>query len=72
VAIDDRGVLHGDTNVAHYGRDTYGSRGTAVGGPAIAMCIDKIVAKAKILAAHLLEHRSITSSFANGLFSRPA
>ena len=55
VPIEDVVVLHGDTNVAHYGRDTYGSRGTAVGGSAIVMCIDKIVAKAKILAAHLLE-----------------
>ena len=55
VPIEDIVVLHGDTNVAHYGRDTYGSRGTAVGGSAIVMCIDKIVAKAKMLAAHLLE-----------------
>jgi len=29
VAIEDVVVQHGDTNVAHYGRDTYGSRGTA-------------------------------------------
>src|SRR5207248_5307954 len=35
VPIDDIVVLHGDTSVAHYGRDTYGSRGTAVGGTAI-------------------------------------
>ena len=55
VPIEDVVVLHGDTNVAHYGRDTYGSRGTAVGGPAIVMCVDKIIAKGKTLAAHLFE-----------------
>jgi carbon-monoxide dehydrogenase large subunit len=69
VAIEDVVVQHGDTNVAHYGRDTYGSRGTAVGGPALVMCIDKIVAKAKILAAHLLEAAPETVAFADGWFS---
>ena len=71
VPIEDVVVLHGDTNVAHYGRDTYGSRGTAVGGSAIVMCIDKIVAKAKALAAHLLETTADHVEFANGTFSSP-
>jgi carbon-monoxide dehydrogenase large subunit len=71
VPIEDIVVLHGDTNVAHYGRDTYGSRGTAVGGSAIVMCIDKIVAKAKTLAAHLLETTSDHVTFENGKFSSP-
>jgi carbon-monoxide dehydrogenase large subunit len=71
VPIGDVVVLHGDTNVAHYGRDTYGSRGTAVGGSAIVMCIDKIVAKAKKLAAHLLETTEDHVEFANGTFSSP-
>ncbi|HEV8348322.1 MAG TPA: molybdopterin cofactor-binding domain-containing protein, partial [Vicinamibacterales bacterium] len=71
VPIEDVVVLHGDTNVAHYGRDTYGSRGTAVGGTAIVMCIDKIVAKAKALAAHLLETTADHVEFANGTFSSP-
>jgi carbon-monoxide dehydrogenase large subunit len=47
-------VMRGDTAVAHFGRDTYGSRTTVVGGAAIVMCIDKLIAKGKILAAHLL------------------
>ena len=59
--IEDVVVLHGDTNVSHYGRDTYGSRGTAVGGSAIVMCIDKIVAKAKKLAAHQFETTTVMS-----------
>ena len=71
VPMEDVVVLHGDTNVAHYGRDTYGSRGTAVGGSAIVMCIDKIVAKAKILAAHLLEAPVDRVAFGHGRFSAP-
>ncbi len=71
VAIEDVVVLHGDTNVAHYGRDTYGSRGTAVGGAAIVMSIDKIVAKAKTLAAHLFETTEDHVTFANGVFTAP-
>src|SRR5439155_15613212 len=54
IPIEDIVVMRGDTAVAHYGRDTYGSRATAVGGTAIVMCIDKLISKAKILAAHLL------------------
>src|SRR5881409_2594049 len=54
VPIEDVVVMHGDTAVAHYGRDTYGSRATVVGGTAIVMSIEKIIAKAKTLAAHLL------------------
>src|SRR4029453_14489367 len=55
VPMEDIVVLRGDTSVAHYGRDTYGSRATAVGGTALIMCADKVIDKAKILAAHLLE-----------------
>jgi carbon-monoxide dehydrogenase large subunit len=54
VPMDDIVVMRGDTAVAHYGRDTYGSRATVIGGTAIVMCIDKIIAKARKLAAHLL------------------
>jgi len=71
VPIEDVVVLHGDTNVAPYGRDTYGSRGTAVGGTAIVMSIDKILAKAKTLAAHLFETTSDHVVFENGVFTAP-
>jgi len=53
--MEDVVVMHGDTAVAHYGRDTYGSRATVIGGTAILMCIEKILAKATRLAAHLLK-----------------
>jgi carbon-monoxide dehydrogenase large subunit len=54
VPMEDIVVMRGDTAVAHYGRDTYGSRATVIGGTAIIMCIDKIIVKARRLAAHLL------------------
>jgi len=71
VPIEDVVVLKGDTNIAHYGRDTYGSRGTAVGGTAIVMCVDKIVAKAKKLAAHLFETLDDHVVFEGGVFTAP-
>jgi len=71
VAMEDVVVLHGDTAVAHYGRDTYGSRATVLGGSALVMCIDKIVAKAKTLAAHLLGAPADRVVFAGGRFSAP-
>ena len=68
VPIEDIVVLRGDTAVAHYGRDTYGSRGTAVGGGAIVMCIDRIVEKATRLAAHLLGAKPDQVVFQEGRF----
>src|SRR5437870_12625169 len=51
VPIEDVVVMRGDTAVAHYGRDTYVSRARVIGGTAIVMCIDKIIAKARTLTA---------------------
>ena len=48
-------VEEGDTSTAPYGLGTYGSRSTPVAGAAIAMAAIKIHAKAKKLAAHMLE-----------------
>jgi len=55
VPIDDVVVLHGDTAVVATGVGTFGSRATAVGGPAIMMCTAKIREKATRLAGHMLE-----------------
>ncbi|MEK7674916.1 MAG: xanthine dehydrogenase family protein molybdopterin-binding subunit [Verrucomicrobiota bacterium] len=68
VPIEDIAVLRGDTSSAHYGRDTYGSRATALGGTALVMCVDKIVAKAKKLAAHLLGAPARNVEFRRGQF----
>src|SRR4030095_4786795 len=68
VPIEEIVVMRGDTAVAHYGRDTYGSRATVIGGTAIIMCIDKIVVKAKRLAAHLLGTTKQNIVFRDGKF----
>ncbi|MBU0590255.1 MAG: carbon-monoxide dehydrogenase large subunit [Gammaproteobacteria bacterium] len=48
-------VEEGDTSTAPYGLGTYGSRSTPVAGAAIALAARKIHAKAKKIAAHLME-----------------
>ena len=54
VPIDDVTVLHGDTDVLHYGIGTFGSRATAVGGAAVLVARDQVIAKAsKFAAVHL-------------------
>ncbi|MBO0867134.1 MAG: molybdopterin-dependent oxidoreductase [Micromonosporaceae bacterium] len=55
VAFEDVEVLHGDTRVANKGLDTYGSRSLAVGGIALVNACQKVVEKARPVAAHLLE-----------------
>jgi aerobic carbon-monoxide dehydrogenase large subunit len=48
-------VLHSDTAISPLGLDTYGSRSLPVGGVAVAMATDQVIAKAKAIAAHQLE-----------------
>ncbi len=48
-------VLHSDTAVSPLGMDTYGSRSLPVGGVAVAMATDEVIAKARTIAAHQLE-----------------
>ena len=55
IAPDDVEVLHSDTAISPLGMDTYGSRSLAVGGAAVAMATDKVLAKARTIAAHQLE-----------------
>jgi carbon-monoxide dehydrogenase large subunit len=69
VAFEDVEVLHGDTQVAPKGLDTYGSRSLVVGGEALVRAADKVVEKAKPIAAHLLEASADDLEFANGRFS---
>lgn len=48
-------IVHGDTAQVQFGMGTYGSRSAAVGGSALYVSLDKVIAKAKTIAAHLLE-----------------
>ncbi|MFY0080037.1 molybdopterin cofactor-binding domain-containing protein, partial [Acinetobacter baumannii] len=55
IALDAVEVVHGDTGRVPFGMGTYGSRSGAVGMSAISKALDKIEAKAKKVAAHVLE-----------------
>ncbi len=62
-------VLHSDTALSPLGMDTYGSRSLAVGGVAIAMAADKVIDKARHLAAHQFEASPDDVQFEAGSFS---
>ncbi len=55
IPSDDITVEEGDTDTAPYGLGTYGSRSTPVGAAAAAVAARKVKAKAKKIAAHMLE-----------------
>ncbi|WP_081158920.1 xanthine dehydrogenase family protein molybdopterin-binding subunit [Ensifer aridi] len=55
VPIDSVNIVHGDTDKVQMGMGTYGSRSGAVGMSAVAKALDKVEAKAKKVAAHLME-----------------
>jgi carbon-monoxide dehydrogenase large subunit len=69
VPFDDIEVLHGDTAIASRGLDTYGSRSLVVGGVAVVNAAQKVVEKARRVAAHLLEANEQDLEFTNGTFS---
>ncbi len=62
-------VVHGDTANTPMGMGTYGSRSLAVGGSAMVRATEKIINKAKKIAAHLLEASADDIELADGQFS---
>jgi carbon-monoxide dehydrogenase large subunit len=68
IPMEDVDIQHGDSAKILFGMGTYGSRSIAVGGTAIVKAVDKIVAKGKKIAAHLLEASDADIEFANGEF----
>lgn len=68
VSIDNVEIIHGDTGRIPFGMGTYGSRSIAVGGSALMKALDKIEAKAKKIAAHLLEASAEDIEFKDGIF----
>lgn len=68
VAVDDIEVIFGDTRQSPYGMDTYGSRSLAVGGVAILRAAEAAVAKARVIAGHLLEVSPDDLEFVDGSF----
>ncbi|RAI42525.1 xanthine dehydrogenase family protein molybdopterin-binding subunit [Rhodoplanes roseus] len=69
IPLDAVSIVHGDTDKVQFGMGTYGSRSGAVGMSAIVKALDKVEAKAKKVAAHLLEAAETDIVFENGTFT---
>jgi carbon-monoxide dehydrogenase large subunit len=69
VPFEDVEVIHGDTQSSPKGLDTYGSRSLTVGAIAVVNAAQKVVAKARAIAAHMLEASEDDLEFAGGSFS---
>jgi carbon-monoxide dehydrogenase large subunit len=69
VPFDDITVLHGDTQVAPKGMDTYGSRSLVIGGTALVSACGKVREKARIIAAGMLEVSPEDLEWADGRWS---
>ncbi len=69
VPFDQVEVVHGDTGRLDFGLGTYGSRSIAVGGSALIRASEKIIAKGKRIAAHLLNASVDEIDFSDGVFS---
>ncbi len=69
ISPHDVTVLHSDTAISPLGLDTYGSRSLAVGGVAISMAAEKVIEKARLIAAHQFEAAPEDVEFEAGSFS---
>ncbi len=69
VPFDQVEVVHGDTAKIPFGMGTYGSRSLPVGGSALVKAADKIIAKGKKIAAHLMEAGEGDIEFKDGKFT---
>jgi len=69
IPIDNVSIVHGDTDKVQFGMGTYGSRSGAVGMSAIVKALDKVEAKAKKVASHMLEAAEGDIEFKDGKFT---
>ena len=69
IPIENVNIVHGDTDKVQMGMGTYGSRSGAVGMTAISKALDKVEAKAKKIAGHLLEASESDIEFKDGKFT---
>jgi carbon-monoxide dehydrogenase large subunit len=69
IPIDTVSIVHGDTDKVQFGMGTYGSRSGAVGMSAIVKALDKVEAKAKKVAAFMLEASEGDIEFKDGKFT---
>jgi len=68
VPIDQVSIVHGDTDKVQFGMGTYGSRSGAVGMSAINRALERVAAKAKRIAAHLMEAAEADVELTGGEF----
>lgn len=68
IPFEDVEVVHGDTGRVEFGLGTYGSRSIAVGGSALVCAADKLIAKGRQIAAHMLEADIESIDFQDGNF----
>jgi carbon-monoxide dehydrogenase large subunit len=69
IPLDNVTVVHGDTDKVQFGMGTYGSRSGAVGMSALVKALDKVEAKAKKVASHVLEAAESDIEFKDGKFT---
>ena len=69
IPSDDIDVVHGDTDNTPFGLGTYGSRSTPVSGAAVAVAAKRVVDKAKIIAATMMEVSPDDIEVAKGTYS---
>jgi len=62
-------VVYGDTDAVFHGRGTFGSRTMMAGGTAFLSAAEKVIARGKEIAAHLLEAAPVDIEFADGRFA---
>ena len=68
VPFENIRLVQGDTNQVAFGRGTYASRSSLVGGSALKAAADALVDKARPLAAHLMEAAPADVQFGDGKF----
>ena len=68
IPMENIEVVHGDTERHQFGTGTFGSRSLAVGGQALMMSLDKVIEKAKVIAAHEMGVDAKQVRFENGTF----
>jgi carbon-monoxide dehydrogenase large subunit len=68
---DDVRYVQGDTDEVFYGEGTGGSRTSTMSSAAFTMATDKVIEKAKAIAAHALKVDAADVNFADGVFSSP-
>ena len=68
IPMENIEVVHGDTERHQFGTGTFGSRSLAVGGQALMMSLDKVIEKAKQIAAHEMGVDAKQVRFENGTF----